>query len=77
MTLTQLKKYQATIPLQGVEIMASNAMILEKLMALGFVNVSVTGMGKQRLAQGTWGKDTVTGPLPAQAKKYIQNIIEL
>jgi hypothetical protein len=59
-TVRHGKRYRATVTLSGFfETMASNDTIAAKLTAAGFTNVTVTGSGATRQAEGVWnGPDT-------------------
>ncbi len=59
--------YRATIRLGFFEGLASNDTIAGKLLAAGFVNVTVQGTGRNRWAEGTWPLDSQHGiDLPEQ-----------
>lgn len=76
-TLTQHKKYRAIIQLNALEQFGPNTLIAAELTKVGFANVEVTGTGKERTAIGMWSLETVTGPIPDKAKKYIKEITQL
>lgn len=76
-TLTQHKNYRAIIQLNALEQFGTNNMIADELTKVGFINVQVTGSGKERTATGMWGKETLTGTVPDKAKKYIKEITQL
>jgi hypothetical protein len=60
-------RYSGTITLSGFEALASNDMVKEKLEGGGFSNVTVSGSGSSRQAQGTWTKAaTADGAVPPQ-----------
>jgi subtilisin family serine protease len=67
------KYYRATITLNGIEQFASNGMIADKMTQYGFANVTVTGSGATRIAEGLWtGPDTT-----AQIDPHLSNVVEL
>ncbi len=74
MTLTQNKKYRATITLNFLESLATNEFIAQLLTKEGLTNVQVTGKGMQRTAIAT---ATKSGPVPDAAKKYLKEIVEI
>ena len=68
-TVTTGRRYRATIRLGLFEQVASNDTIAGKLLDAGFVNVTVTGSGRTRFAQGEWGGATQAAELPDQITK--------
>ena len=56
-------RYRATLSLGGFEQFAGNDLIAGKLRGYGFANVSVTGSGTTRYAEGTWTGSDTTGQL--------------
>lgn len=56
-------RYRATLSLGGFEQFAGNDLIAGKLRGYGFANVSVTGSGTTRYAEGTWTGPDTTGQL--------------
>lgn len=48
------------------ESFASNDMIAQKFKDVGFVDVSVSGSGKTRVAQGMWSKPSQEAEIPKQ-----------
>jgi hypothetical protein len=67
-TIRQNKRYMAEIKLNFVERIASNATIAERLRNVGFVDVTVSGSGSDRIAEGTWPLSDATVELPTQIK---------
>lgn len=65
-TVKQGSKYQADIKLNFIERIASNETIEKKFKDAGFVNVKVTGDGKNRVAIGEWPTKDSTADLPDQ-----------
>ncbi|WP_208827111.1 chitosanase [Bradyrhizobium neotropicale] len=67
------RRYRATISLRGFEQFASNDMVAAELQRFGFIDVSVSGSGGTRQAEGTWsGPDTT-----AQLDERIQHVEEI
>jgi hypothetical protein len=65
-TVRQGKRYRATITLNWLESWASNDTIAEKLRAVGFADVSVTGSGFTRVGEATWPGPDATAEMPSQ-----------
>lgn len=66
-------RYRATIALNGFQQLASNATVEGMLQGYGFINVTVSGSGATRVAEGTWnGPDTT-----AQLDSHIVSVIEI
>jgi hypothetical protein len=67
------RRYRATITLNGFEQFASNNMVADQLTKYGFANVTVSGSGAKRVAEGLWtGPDTT-----AQIDPHLSHIVEL
>jgi hypothetical protein len=72
-TLRQGHRYAATIVLSGLEQLASNEGIADRLKQYRFVDVVVTGSGSTRRAEATWnGPDTT-----AQLDSHLRDITEV
>jgi hypothetical protein len=72
-TVRHGRRYRATVALSGFEQFASNDMIAGKLTQVGFKEVTVTGSGGTRVAEGLWtGPDTT-----AQLDPHLTKIVEL
>ncbi len=73
-TLRYGHRYRATVVLSRWEsAFADNAMIASRFQGYGFANVTVTGSGEHRQAEGTWmGPDR-----PVPADPHITDIVEL
>lgn len=65
-TVRQGRRYRATITLGWIERWASNDVIVEKLRAAGFSEISVTGSGSTRTAEAVWAGADTTGEMPLQ-----------
>lgn len=52
--LRQDKTYRAVVSLSWLESLADNDQVANRFIELGFRDVSVTGSGAERVAQGTW-----------------------
>lgn len=65
-TVRQGRRYRATITLGWLERWAGNDVIVEKLRAAGFSEISVTGSGSTRTAEAVWGGADTTGEMPPQ-----------
>ncbi len=66
MILEQGVRYYAPIRLGMFEQIASNESIRGKLEEAGFGDVAVGGDGRNRFAEGTWGRPTADVELPDQ-----------
>lgn len=77
MTLTTNKRYQGTITLSGLKLIATNNRVKEELEKYGFTNVHVTGSGKERTASGTWFGKNLTGELPTTEGVKISDVKEI
>lgn len=66
MKLQQNTRYQATVNLAGVELLASNNMVADKFKSVGFKDVKVVGSGSKRTATGTWPGKTQDVEIPKQ-----------
>jgi predicted ABC-class ATPase len=66
MTLTKGARYHARIRLGLFEQVAGNRAIRERLEDAGFVGVTVVGSGRDREADGVWGRLTQDVTLPEQ-----------
>ena len=72
-TMRQGHRYAATIVVSGLEQLASNGDIADRLKQYGFVDVVVTGSGSTRRAEATWnGPDTT-----AQLDNHLRDITEV
>lgn len=65
-TLQRGRRYKSTISLGFVERIADNETIAEKFRTAGFTDVTVTGSGNTRHAEGVWLADDITASLPSQ-----------
>ena len=63
-TVRQNKRYRAGIRLSFFEAVASNDRIAEELQKLGLNHVTVSGSGRDRVAEGTWPQSDATVELP-------------
>jgi hypothetical protein len=63
-TVQNGKRYQATINLGFVQRLASNDMVADKFREAGFTDVTVTGAGRTRLAQGSWSYEDTSAEIP-------------
>lgn len=66
MILTQWQKYRATVNLGFFKRFANNGQIEDKLLEAGFKNVTVSGSGSTRQAEGTWMAKTQEADLPGE-----------
>jgi hypothetical protein len=69
MKLEKGQRYKATISLSGFDAMASNGMLRDKLVEVGFKDVIVEGSRKVRTATGIWPGETMEVDLPKQVTK--------
>lgn len=67
-------RYQGTITLSGVGVMAANQQIVDELQSIGFSNVTVSGTGKVRTAQGVWPQATQNIQIPGEVKTPLGKI---
>lgn len=67
-TVRQGKRYRATISLSWVERLASNEMVAQKLRAVGFTEVRVSGHGNTRTADALWPAQDASAEIPTQIK---------
>jgi hypothetical protein len=65
--------YEADITLSGLQLFGSNDDVKAELSKAGFINITVTGSGKNRKAIGTWAGNTLEAPVP----KEVSGIKEL
>jgi hypothetical protein len=73
-TVHQGKRYRATITLGFIERQfTSNKDIAARLTKAGFSNVTVTGDGSDRYAEGLWAGPDMTGPIDS----HLSHIEEL
>jgi hypothetical protein len=63
-TVREGKRYRAKIRLGVLEAIASNAKIAEELQKVGFVDVTVSGSGRDRHAEGMWPLADTTAEIP-------------
>jgi len=76
MHLTQHQTYQATA--QGFMLsLVSNAKIEEELAKAGFTHIKVEGKGSERIATGTWAKETQDMDFPPLIKPYIKKFVAI
>jgi hypothetical protein len=71
-TVQQGKRYRATIALSGIERWASNEMIADRLRTAGFSEVTVSGVGTARVAEGLWPGADATAEMPAQVSDVVE-----
>lgn len=66
-TVKQGRRYRAEIQLSWFEqAIATNEYIAEQLTSVGFTDVSVTGTGSRRIAEGLWPHKDQTAEMPTQ-----------
>jgi hypothetical protein len=70
-TVRQGKRYRAILSLGFLERLASNEMIAEKLREAGFAEVTVSGSGANRTAEGLWSHADATAEMPSQVINVI------
>jgi hypothetical protein len=71
-TLRKDRRYRATLRLNGFEQFAGNDIVQDKLTVVGFKDVTVTGSGATRDAEGTWTKPDITGEIDSHVIKVVQ-----
>jgi hypothetical protein len=65
-TVRRGRRYRATISLGLIESFAGNELIADKLRGAGFEEVSVSGSGTMRTAEGLWPNEDATAQMPEQ-----------
>jgi hypothetical protein len=65
-TLRHNTWYRATLTLSLFEQFAGNDIVASKFASAGFTNVTVTGSGSTRIAQGFWPGPDTTGAIPSE-----------
>ena len=65
-TVRKGKRYRASIRLGLLEQIADNRLIASKLEQAGFSDVTVSGSGASRTAEGLWPNEDASASLPAQ-----------
>lgn len=65
-TLRKGKRYKSVVTLGFVERIATNELIAGKFEAAGFTNVTVTGEGGTRYAEGVWSQNDLRPTYPPQ-----------
>lgn len=72
-TVRSGRRYQATLALNFIESFADNETVKQMFEQLGFKDVTVTGAGSTRVAEGLWpGTDTT-----AELDRHIVSVVEL
>ena len=54
------KRYRAEISLGSYQCLISNATVAKQMQGFGFHDVTVSGSGRNRIAEGTWFQDDAT-----------------
>lgn len=68
-TLVRGRRYRGTIELGWWQSWAGNDTVAETFRGYGFTDVTVTGKGGLRVAEGTWAKPDTEIDRPAQVTK--------
>jgi hypothetical protein len=71
-TVHQGKRYRASISLGMLESFASNDTIAERLQTAGFIDISVSGVGRTRIAEALWRDADATAELPKQITEVVE-----
>ena len=71
-TLTQGRRYRATLRLGWLESIAGNDRIAAELAKAGFGEVEVEGAGDTRIAQGVWTGESTDVKLPEQVAELVE-----
>jgi hypothetical protein len=66
------RRYRATISLGLIEQFADNETIAEQLRQAGFADITVTGSGATRTAEGLWPNEDASAPLPEQIAEVVE-----
>ncbi len=69
-TLERGKRYKSMITLGFVERLASNEAIASRFREAGFTDVTVTGEGGTRYAEGVWSADNLRPTFPPQISDF-------
>ena len=59
-TFRNNKRYRAEISLGSYQCLISNATVAKQMQGFGFHDVTVSGSGRNRIAEGTWFQDDAT-----------------
>lgn len=59
-------RYRAEISLGVLESLAGNEAVAARLRDAGFIDVSVAGTGRRRVAEGLWPNADASAPMPHQ-----------
>jgi len=54
MTIEQNTYYRGYVTLEGIQSIATNSLVINKIIDLGFTDVKAEGKGKNRIATGKW-----------------------
>jgi hypothetical protein len=68
------RTYRAKLKLSFFEAFASNDQVAEKFQELGFTDITISGQGDHRWAQGVWGGPDESVPL---TDEHIESVIEV
>ena len=71
-TVRQGRRYRAFINLGWLEQIASNDMIANELESAGFAEVSVTGSGRERIAEAVWPHADASADVPSQVSEVTE-----
>jgi hypothetical protein len=65
-TVRKGQRYKAKITLSFLQRLATNEMVAGKFQEVGFTDVSVTGSGRTRHAEGLWPHHDTTAEIPSE-----------
>ncbi len=65
-TVRRGHRYRAEISLGVFESLAGNEAVAARLREAGFIDVSVAGAGRNRVAEGLWPNADASAPMPHQ-----------
>ena len=68
----QGRRYRAKVSLGFIERLASNDMVAQRFIDLGFTEVVVTGEGAERSAEGLWPLPNAEGEMPSQVTWFTE-----
>jgi hypothetical protein len=71
-TVRKGKRYRASIRLGLLEQIADNRLIATRLEQAGFSDVTVSGSGANRTAEGLWANEDASAPLPGQVHSVVE-----
>lgn len=68
----QGRRYRAQLSLGFIERLASNDMVAQRFIDLGFTEVVVTGEGAERCVEALWPLPDAGGDTPSQVTRFTE-----